>query len=141
MADRVLYTNEASRAGALDLQTALALSFIRLFDGSIVPTATTQLSDLEDAETTLVGYPSGGYPVTAYNDPIFGSSGANVILSPLVQVEYASGDAVTIGGYWAEDAGGAVREVYIFDPPRQLASIGDGFPIVVQFGYGGPNQL
>ncbi len=49
---------------------------------------------------------------------------------------YASGDAVTIGGYWVEDSDGLVREVFIYDPVRNLGVVGNGWPIVVQLGYG-----
>jgi hypothetical protein len=141
LADRALYTNEASRAGALDLQTALAASKIRLFDGTLIPTSTTVKADLVAAETDLVGYPPGGYAVTAFNDPIMGEAGGDILISPLIMVVWASGAAVTIGGYWVEDAGGAVRQVYIYSPQKQLAALGDGFAIVTQFGYGGPNQI
>ncbi len=141
MADRTLYTSEASRITTQNIQTALALSFIRLFDETLIPTPTTTQAELAAAETTLVGYPAGGYPVTAFHDPINADAGGDIILSPLVQPEYASGAPVTIGGYWLEDAGGKVRQVFIFQPQRPLASLGQGFPIVCQLGYGGPTQV
>lgn len=136
MADRVLYTNAAALAEANVIQTNLALSLIRLFDESLIPVPGTTLAELEAAETTLVGYPAGGYPVAAYAEPIFAPGGGAVIQSALVQVVYASGAAVSIGGYWVEDAAGEVRQVFIYDPVRTLAALGDGFPIIAQFGYG-----
>lgn len=140
-AEQVIYTNEASLAGAGDLQTALAASLIRLFDETLSVTVNTVKADLVGAETTLVGYPVGGYPVATMHDPIFGAAGGAIIISPLVQPEYASGAAVQIGGYWVEDAGGAVRQVVKFTPAKNLAVVGDGFPVVAQFGYGGPAQV
>jgi len=141
VAEDVLYTNEAGLAGANVLQTSLALSFLRLFDETLNPTSTTTQAMLEAAETTLVGYPAGGYPITAFNEPIANESGGYAILAPLVQPVYASGSPVTIGGYWIEDAGGKVRQVVKYTPKKELAAVGDGFPIVAQIGYGGPNQV
>lgn len=144
MADRVLYTDEAALNEAAVIQKNLAdsavsppvVAHVRLFNDTIVPVQTTARSELEGAETTLVGYPTGGYPITDMANPIFAPGGGAVIQSPIIQVVYASGSAVAIGGYWVEDSDDGVREVFIYDPPRQLAIVGDGFPIVVQFGYG-----
>jgi len=144
MADRALYTNEAAlaeaQAAALSIADAGAspptVAKVRLFDESIVPTALTTLTELEAAETTLTGYPAGGYTVSTMGAPVFAPGGGAVILSPKINVLYASGAAVQIGGYWLEDAAGDVRDVFIYDPPRALATLGDGFPIVVQLGYG-----
>lgn len=144
MADRVLYTDEAALAEAnavrLDLANAATspptVSHVRLFDQTLVPVPTTTGTELQAAETTLVGYPSGGYEIAAFAAPIFAPGGGAVIQSPIINVAYASGAAVQIGGYWVEDDAGNVREVFIYDPVRSLAQVGDGFPIVVQFGYG-----
>lgn len=134
--DRSLYTNEAAVNEATVIQTNLALSKIRLFDGTLVPDVNTTLADLEAAETTLVGYPAGGYPVATFSPPIFISGGGVIIYSVTVNVVYASGPAQVIGGYWLEDAAGDVRVVVIFDPTRSLSVVGDGFPIICQLGYG-----
>lgn len=136
MADRTIYTNEAALAEAATVQTDLALSLLRLFDNTLVPTVTTTKADMVAKETMLVGYPSGGYPLTAWSDPQLVSAGGAVITSPLVPVNYASGDAVSIGGGWIEDAGGNVRAVFVFDPPRTLAVVGDGFQFIRQLLYG-----
>lgn len=136
MADTVIYTNEAALAEAEVIRADLALSKIRLFDNSFVPDVNTTKAELVAAETTLVGYPAGGYAVAAYNAALFAPGGGAVIQSETEQVVYASGAAVSIGGYWVEDAAGDVREVFIYDPVRTLAAVGDGFPIIAQFGYG-----
>ncbi len=136
MSDRALYTNQAALAEANVIQTNLALSKMRLFLSTLVPTVLTLKSELVAAETTLVGYPAGGYALTAWAEPIFAPGGGAVITSPLINVVYASGAEQSIGGYWLEDAAGDVREVFIFDPLRVLAQVGDGFPVVAQLGYG-----
>lgn len=143
MADRPLYTNEAAIAEAAviaanlyDTGPPLVQGAVRLFTDAIVPTVDTVKADLVAAETTLVGYPVGGYLLTAMGPPIFAPGGGVVIQSQLISVVYASGAAQAIGGYWLEDAAGDVRQVFIYDPPRTLANVGDGFPIVVQAGYG-----
>jgi hypothetical protein len=146
MPDRPLFTNEAALAGALAVGLSIAnagstpalVAKLRLFDNSFVPDVGTTRAELEAAETLLVGYPAGGYDITAFSGPMFLGGGA-VMTSNLVNVLYASGVAVTIGGYWVEDDATPtpkVREVFIFDPVRSLANVGDGFPVVVQLGYG-----
>lgn len=144
MADSVLYTNAAALTEANDVALTIAdpdaapptVGKIRLFTSAAVPTPVTTKDDLVAAETTLVGYPVGGYPLTEFAAAIFAPGGGAVIQSNLVNVVYASGAAQSIGGYWVEDAGGDVRQVFLYDPPRSLSSVGDGFPIVAQFGYG-----
>lgn len=136
MADRSLYTNEAAMSEAAVIQADLAASKIRLFDNSITPDVNTVKADLVAAETTLTGYPAGGYPVATFSDPLFAAGGGVIIYSVTVNPVYASGAAQVIGGYWLEDAAGDVRDVVIYDPPRSLAVVGDGWPIICQLGYG-----
>lgn len=145
MPDRPLFTNGAALAGAQVIGKSIADSAalptptegkLRLFDNSFVPDAGTTEAELIAAETTLVGYPAGGYDLTDFSNPTFTPLGGALVTSNLVNVEYASGAAVVIGGYWVEDPAGDVREVFVYDPPRTLAVVGDGWPIVVQLGYG-----
>jgi hypothetical protein len=136
VADRTIYTNEAALAEAADVKDALALSLLRLFNNTLVPTSTTTKADLVAAETALVGYPAGGYPITAFTGPLLASGGGALITSPLIAVAYASGASASIGGGWIEDAGGAVRAVFIFDPARTLSVVGDGFEFIRQLLYG-----
>jgi len=145
MADRALYTQSAALTEAGDIALTLAdpaatptpiVSKIRLFDSSISITVLTTVAELEAAETTLTGYPAGGYSVTTMAPALLAPGGGAVIMSNKINVVYASGDAVTIGGYWFEDPDGNVRQVFVYDPPRSLGSVGDGFPIVCSFGYG-----
>lgn len=147
MPDRVLFTDASALAGAAVIGASIADSAaspptvgkLRLFDGSLVPDTGTTRAELEAAETTLTGYPVGGYSITDFADPTFAPLGGAVITSNLITVAYASGAAVVIGGYWMEDHATPtpnVREVFIYDPPRTLAQVGDGWPIAVQMGYG-----
>jgi hypothetical protein len=147
MADRPLFTNEAALAGAGVIADSIATSTptpdvvgkLRLFDNSFVPDVGTTRTELVAAETTLTGYPVGGYDLTDFDTPKFGPLGGAVVTSNLVDVAYASGAAVVVGGYWVEDSATPtprVREVFIYDPPRSLAQVGDGWPVAAQFGYG-----
>jgi len=145
--DRPLFTNESALAGANAVAKSIAdsaatpalVAVVRLFDDSFIPDAGTTRVELMAAETTLTGYPAGGYPVEDFAGAVFAPLGGAVVTGPLVNVAYASGAAVVIGGYWLEDDATPtpqVREVFIYDPPRTLATVGNGWPIVCQLGYG-----
>jgi len=147
MADRVVYTKEAAIAGASVIALSIAdsgasppvVAKLRLFDETLTVDQDTTEAALAAAETTLVGYPVGGYDITDFAAPVFAPLGGVVITSNIINVAYASGTPVTIGGYWIEDAStptGKDRYCVVFDPKRTLAAVGDGFPIVVQMGYG-----
>lgn len=146
MADRPLFTKESARRGAEVIGASIADSgavpavagSLRLFDDSFVPDEGTTRAELVAAETTLTGYPAGGYALGDFFGPQDAPLGGAVVTAPIVNVAYASGAAVVIGGYWIEEDAvpNAVREVFIYDPPRSLAAVGNGWPIAVQLGYG-----
>lgn len=145
MADTPLFTGEAALNGANAVALSIAnpdadpdplVGAIRLFDGSLVPDSGTAKAALVAAETTLIGYPVGGYDLTAFAAAVFAPLGGAIVTSNLVNVAYASGPSVVIGGYWIEDSTGLVREVFVYDPQRTLGVIGNGWPIAVQLGYG-----
>jgi hypothetical protein len=147
MADRPLFTIEAALAGANAVGLSISnpdavpptIGVVRLFDDSFVPDSGTTRAELIAAETNLVGYPAGGYTMAEFANAVKAPLGGAIITGPLINVAYASGAAVVIGGYWVEDDTAPtpqVREVFVYDPPRTLAVIGDGWPIVVQLGYG-----
>ena len=145
--DRPLFTNAAALKGADVIGKSIAdsgatpavVGKVRLFDQTLIPDQGTTRAELVAAETTLTGYPAGGYSLTDFTDPLFAPLGGAVVTSNLINVAYASGAAVQIGGYWVEDSSTPtpqVREVFVYDPPRTLAQVGDGWPLVVQLGYG-----
>lgn len=148
MADRPLFTNAAALAGAEVIAKSIAdsgagppaiVGKLRLFDASFVPDPGTTRAELIAAETTLIGYPVGGYDITDFSGPTFAPGGGAVVTSNLITVAYASGAAVVIGGYWVEDAAAPtpnVREVFVYNPTRSLGVLGDGWPIAVQLAYG-----
>jgi hypothetical protein len=149
VADRVVYTTEAARAGLSVIALSIAnpdatptptLGKVRLFDETLTLDQDTTREALVAAETTLTGYPVGGYDLEGFDSPKLAPLGGAVITSNLVDVAYASGDAVQIGGYWVEDHATPtpnVRYAVQYDPPRPLTVVGNGWPIVVQMGYGG----
>jgi len=149
MADAVVYTKAAAFAGCDVLALSIAnpdadpsptVGKVRLFDETLTLTEDTTREELIAAETTLTGYPSGGYSLTGFDTPKKGPLGGGVITSNLIDVAYASGDTVVVGGYWVEDPTSPtpnVRYAVKYDPPRTLAAVGDGWPLVVQLGYGG----
>lgn len=147
MADRPLFTVASALQGAKKIGESIintqvntpAPAKLRLFDDSFVPDEATTRADLIAAETGLIGYPVGGYDIDEFAAPTKAPLGGSIITSNLVNVAYASGAAQVIGGYWLEDATAVtpvVREVFIYDPPRPLAVVGDGWPIAIQLGYG-----
>jgi len=138
MADRTLTRMPEALTAAIAAKAFLALSKLRLFDGSIVPDINTTDADLVAAETTLIGYPVGGYTLTAFGNPQALDGGGVGIISPSVAVEYASGAAVVIGGAWIEEAGGDSYKTYIFDPPIALTAVPDGFQFIRQINFGVP---
>lgn len=147
MPDRPLFTSASALAGANAVALSIAnpaatptptVAKIRLFDETLIPDTGTTRTELMAAETTYTGYPAGGFDVEEFADAVFAPLGGAIVTGPLLNVAYASGPAVMIGGYWLEDDAGTpnVREVFIYDPPRSLAVVGDGWPIVCQLGYG-----
>jgi hypothetical protein len=145
VSDRQISTTQAaldeSEAIGKSLANAAALpdpivSKLRLFDGTINVTVNTTQDELIAAEAVFTGYTSGGYDLTTFSGPLFVPGGGAVILFNQINVAYVSGAAATIGGWWLEDPASKVRTVFIYDPPRQLGQVGDGWPLAAQLGYG-----
>jgi hypothetical protein len=146
--DRVVYTKEAAIAGANVLALSICnpaatptptVGALRLFDGTITIDEDTTRAALIVAETTLIGYPAGGYDLEAFGPPLFSPLGGVIVTANIVTVAYASGAAVVIGGYWIDDPTAVTprcREIVVYDPPRPLAEVGQGWPIAAQLGYG-----
>lgn len=152
MADRPLFTDEAARTGANVIASSIAdpliipatTGKIRLFTAALVPDVGTTRAELLAAEVVGGGYPVGGYTLTGFASAVRAPLGGAIITSNLVNVVADGTASVSVGGYWVEEpvaAGSDVREVYIYDPPRALNVVGDGWPIVVQMGYGANASL
>ena len=108
----------------------------RLFDGTLVKDPGLVKADFVAAETTLIGYPVGGYSIDDMIGPLFAPTGGAYVYTDAINVLYASGAAVDIGGYWIEDGAGKVVDSVFFTPVLHLASVGDGFPIIYTNTYG-----
>ncbi len=130
MADRTITTNEDALTAAIDAQALLAMSKLRLWDGVVPVDVTTPVATLIAAETALIGYPVGGYTITAMTGPSAIPGVGVGIQTPAIPVLYASGAAVSIGGAWIETAAGDPYKTYIFDPPIPLAAVPDGFTFI-----------
>lgn len=138
--DTQIYTKEAQNVKASMVKLALALSKLRLFDDSLTLTQFTTKAQLLAAESVFDGYTPGGYVLTAWLGPLNDSGGGVVITSPLVHLAYgpAEDPVVTglVGGWWIEDAAGAVRIAGTYDPPRVMTQVGDGWDFVAQLVEG-----
>ncbi len=136
MPDSQFYTAEAAIAKADDIKLALAASKLHLFKSSFLPDSFTTKAQLADAECDFDGYSNVGYALAAWTGPAPSPGGGAVLTSPLVYVNNNTPDdppvGNTCGGFWIEDAGGDVRLVGIFNPPRPLLVEGEGFPWVQQ---------
>lgn len=136
MADSYLKTNEQALADATVARAQLAASVLRVFDATLIPEVTTTSAQMVAKETTLVGYPAGGYPLATFGPPLKVESGTYGITTPLVPIVYASGAGVAMGGAWIEDAAGDARQTFVFDPPISLSVVGDGIEFVRTLLYG-----
>lgn len=143
--DYVLYSNDCAKTEATVIKLNLAdsaadpdpiVSKLRLYDGSVIPTAVTTKAQLEAAEVTFTGYPTGGYPITAFTGPLFLPGGGAYITANMVVVIFTTGEPATVGGWFLEDSTGAVRVIGVYNPQRQLAQVGDGWQVIVQLAYG-----
>ena len=123
---------------ATERQTILALSKVRLFKSTLVPTPATVKADLTGAECDYDDYPAGGETITAFLAPLLNPSGGASISAPTVQFDVTSAaPAVTnlVGGAWLEDAGGKVRLVMPFAAPVPMEVQGQGFPLNITIGF------
>lgn len=140
MPDTQFSTKEAATALATEVKAALALSKLLLGDDSYTPTVFSSASELGAHEIEASGYTAGGYTLTAFLGPLNDPDGGSYVTSPMVNIVYGpvADPPVTamVGYWWVEDASGDVRAVGIFDPPRPLSSLGDGWQQVVQLVYG-----
>lgn len=144
MADRTIATNQTAMADASLVSLAIAdpdatptptVGKLRLFDAPLNPDVTTTQAELEAAETALGGYPAGGYDIEAMQGPTLAPGGGAVINTPAIPIQYTVAPGAVLGGGWIEKADGSMGQVFIFDPPRPIQAIGDGFTFIRQLMY------
>lgn len=136
MPDSTFVTTEQAFNQADVLKDALALSKLRFFDETLTVDVNTTKAMMVAAETTLTGYPAGGYTLTAFLGPSLSALGGAIITTPITEVAWASGDAVTLGGAWIELAGGESWITFKFDPKRTFSTIYDVMEFVRQILQG-----
>lgn len=145
MPDSTLYTNECAMNEASVVKLSIAdpdadpdptVGKVRFFDNTLIPDVQTTKVDMVAAETTLGGYPAGGYSVASMLGPSVVSGGGAAITTPAISVAYTVAPGATLGGGWLEDSTGKVRAVFIFDPARSLQSVIDGFIFIRQLLFG-----
>lgn len=128
----IFYPNSACLKQAGELKTVLALSKVRLFLSTLVPSVSTTITELEAAEADYDGYTPGGETITAFLGALLDPAGGASITAPTVQFDWVHDtDDVTnlIGGFWLEDAAGAVRVIGTFAAPIPMEGPGQGFPL------------
>lgn len=127
----IFRTNAACLVTAGELQTAFALSKMRLFKSTFIPTVTTTKAQLEAEEVDFTGYPAGGATITAWLAPLLDPAGGASITAPTVQFAVTGPVTATdiVGGFWLEDASGDVRLVGSLVNPIPMESVGQGFPV------------
>jgi len=130
----IFYPNSACLVNAAELQTALALSKVRLFNSTLVPTPATTEAELVAAEAAFTGYPAGGATITAWLDPLLDPAGGASITAPTTQfaVDTPVVDTDVVGGFWLEDAAGDVRLIGQFAAPVPMELAGQGFPLNIK---------
>lgn len=114
---------------AVDLQTLLALSVIKLFKAGFVPTPANVVADYDAQEADYSTY--APETITAWLDPVAAVGGGYRITAPTEQFDLASTPAVgnMIGGYWIEEAGGDVVLVTVFDNPVAMTTAGNSIQV------------
>lgn len=129
----IFYPNTACLKQIGELKTVLALSKVRLFKDSLVPSVSTVKADLEAAEADYDGYTAGGETITAFLGELLDPAGGASITAPTVQFDFVSANPTVntnnVGGFWLEDAAGAVRVIGTFAAPIPMEFNGQGFPL------------
>lgn len=137
--DTVLYTNEGANTQAIQTQTELAASKIRLWQsGMLTLAATTTKAELIAAEATFTGYPSGGIEFTTWAAPILAPETGYAIQSPIAQFAVGSTPTTTnvIGGWWVELAtSGDIIVACSFGTPVPMEISGQGLPVSVRLVF------
>lgn len=136
------YPNEGTRILALQMQTLLALSKLRLFKTGFTPSVSSVLADFVANEADYTGYTAGGAVLTAWLNPVNRASGGTAIGSPTVQFQAASPFTLAnvVGGWFLVAAAGtSVVAFGTFDSPIPIGALGQGFPMNLTLAF--PNGM
>jgi len=123
------FPNTRALDEATTLQTEMALSVVKLFLSTFIPTPDNVVGDYDTNEATFTTY--APQTITAWLDPVSAVGGGYRITAPTVQFDLASTPASgnMIGGYWVENAGGDVVLVTIFDAPVPMTVAGNSIQV------------
>jgi len=119
------------------VQAALALSILHLFKSSLTPTVDTTDVMFDAAEADYDGY--AAKTITAWQAPGYAAVGGSSINCGYDQFNYVNagpGVANSIGGFWLEDAAGAVILYGTFPKPYTMAVNGDIVPVEIVLNFG-----
>lgn len=133
------YTKESAITKADATQTVVALTKLRLFKNSFVPTVDSVKADFVAAEADYDGYTAGGLTVTAFGDPFFDPAGGASIISPLKTFAYVDGVGHVgnmIGGWWLDLAAGDLWCYGTFPAPVALSADGMALNMTVTLNEG-----
>lgn len=109
-----------AKATAALKQAGLANSVLKLFKDGFVPSVTSPVADFDANECDFDDY--APIVILAWNNPTLGSISGYNLDAPL-QRFVCLADQVTmnmVGGWWLEDAAGAVLDFGTFDPSRPM---------------------
>jgi len=112
------------------IQTALAVSTIKLFKNDMVPDVGTVLADFTEADFS--GY--AAQAVATWGVPYIDQVNGGVsITAPAHQFQAANPTTVpnTVYGYYLEDTGGNLVQAGRFDAPIDMVQPSDGFVLAV----------
>jgi len=129
---------ESKVVEALELQTALVNSKLRLFkSGEISVTSVTTLELLDSVQCDFDGYTADGVTIAAFGDPIVDDAAETVLIAaPSKQFNWthvADDVANDVGGAYLVDSDGALRGVVEFPDPVTMQDELDG--LSVQFTF------
>ena len=134
------YTDEMASNKALILQTALAMSKVRLYKSTFVVTRTTLKASLVANEVAYDGYTAGGILITAFVGPATNPAGGVSLFSGVAYFNYNTPSSPpvtdTAGGWWIELAAGGVYCSGTLDSPQSFDLPGDALPLNIEFNEG-----
>lgn len=133
-----------SQVFAVEITTAVSVllenSFVHLWKvGEITPAMDLTIAELDAAECNFSGY--AATKVVAWTGPYNYPGGGAYHESGLVIFDGEDATPFvgnTVGGYWVEDAGGALVSVGKLDSPVPIAASGDVVQLVIQLPQGVP---